>query len=296
MSRESFVPCALAALFAAPSLLAQEEPASQEPASESAPTVAELLADYHPQSGVARIGSVATVALADGWVWLGDADARRFLSELGNQPGPQIRGIALPPDFAEANVFAVYSYSDEGHVSDDEAPDYDELLRQMQDNAQEESAQRKKAGLPTVEMLGWAEAPHYDRAQHKLYWAERLRFEGEPGETLNYNVRVLGRSGILVVNGVGAIEQLPLVAQHSKELLRVTEFVEGQRYDDFDPGIDKVAAYGIGGLIAGKLALKAGLFKVLLKPLLAGLVILGGVLWKVLGARRRTAAAAQAAE
>src|SRR4029077_20327257 len=53
---------------------------------------------------------------------------------------------------------------------------------------------------------------------------------------------------------------------------RVIGFVEfngGHRYADFIPGTDKVAAYGIAALIAGGLAAKAGLFKVLLGALVA---------------------------
>ncbi|TYA89160.1 DUF2167 domain-containing protein, partial [Seonamhaeicola marinus] len=37
------------------------------------------------------------------------------------------------------------------------------------------------------------------------------------------------------------------------------------RYSDFNPDIDQVAAYGIGGLIAGKILAKAGFFAVILK-------------------------------
>jgi uncharacterized membrane-anchored protein len=43
-------------------------------------------------------------------------------------------------------------------------------------------------------------------------------------------------------------------------VLAMTNFNPGYRYSDFDPGVDKVAAYGIGALVAGKLAAKAGLF------------------------------------
>ena len=43
------------------------------------------------------------------------------------------------------------------------------------------------------------------------------------------------------------------------------EFDDGNRYSDFNPDIDTVAAYGIGGLIAGKLAAKAGIFALLAK-------------------------------
>src|SRR5436190_1477248 len=90
---------------------------------------------------------------------------------------------------------------------DDDVPDYDSLLADMKESTAEGSKERKKAGYAGVTLIGWAEPPHYDAAQHKLYWAERLRFEGNDGDTLNYNVRVLGRSGHLVVNGVGDIDQ-----------------------------------------------------------------------------------------
>ncbi|HEX8423074.1 MAG TPA: DUF2167 domain-containing protein, partial [Pyrinomonadaceae bacterium] len=42
------------------------------------------------------------------------------------------------------------------------------------------------------------------------------------------------------------------------------------RYADFSSGTDKVAAYGIGALIAGKVAAKVGLFKLALGFILAG--------------------------
>jgi uncharacterized membrane-anchored protein len=252
-----------------------------------------MLERYNPVEGTVKIGTVAEARLTRGWLFLAGADAHRFLTDLGNQPGPQVVGVALPPDFAESRVFAVYSYVDEGHVKDDETPDYDALLAEMQEGAKESSEQRKQAGLGGVELWGWAEPPHYDKEQHKLYWAEKLKFEENPGLTLNYNVRVLGRSGHLVVNGVGDIDQLEHVANHSKQLLTVTEFLEGQRYEDFNPQLDKVAAYGIGTLIAGKAAMKVGLFaklavllKVALKPILVGVVLLAGLLWKVLGGRK----------
>ena len=262
-------------------------------------TLQQLLAKYEPTEGTARIGTVAEVKLTDGWMFLAGAKGRRFLSDLGNHPGASVLGVAIPPDHAESHTFAVYSYADDGHVKDDEDPDYDQLLADMKESTKAESEDRKKMGEGGVELLGWAEPPHYDKAQHKMYWAETLRFEGNDGLTLNYNVRVLGRAGHLVVNGVGDIDQLDLVAKHNKHLLEVTEFVEGQRYENFDPAYDKVAAYGIGGLVAGKLALKVGLFaklllllKAFLKPILVGVVVIGAGLTKVLRGRKRETPAA----
>jgi uncharacterized membrane-anchored protein len=59
-----------------------------------------------------------------------------------------------------------------------------------------------------------------------------------------------------------------------QELLPGTEFLEGHRYADFDSSVDELAAYGIGGLIAGKVLLKGGLLAKL------GLLLAKG--WKLI--------------
>lgn len=48
-------------------------------------------------------------------------------------------------------------------------------------------------------------------------------------------------------------------------ILASIEFNDGHAYKDFDSSMDKVAAYGIGGLIAGKILAKAGFFALILK-------------------------------
>lgn len=48
------------------------------------------------------------------------------------------------------------------------------------------------------------------------------------------------------------------------DILAMTKFTEGNRYGDFDGSIDQVAAYGIGGLIAGKVIANTGPFAFLL--------------------------------
>jgi uncharacterized membrane-anchored protein len=54
-----------------------------------------------------------------------------------------------------------------------------------------------------------------------------------------------------------------------ENLMEYVEFNEGQRYTDYEPGTDKLAAYGIGALVAGKVAAKAGFFKGILIALMA---------------------------
>ncbi|HEY4989505.1 MAG TPA: DUF2167 domain-containing protein, partial [Opitutaceae bacterium] len=87
--------------------------------------------------------------------------------------------------------------------------------------------------------------------------------------TLNYNFRMLGRSGVLVMNAVARMEELPEVEQATPTLLAMVEFQPGHRYTDFKQGTDKVATYGIAALVAGGIAAKIGLFKGLWVALLA---------------------------
>jgi len=46
-------------------------------------------------------------------------------------------------------------------------------------------------------------------------------------------------------------------------------FDQGNRYADFNPKVDKVAAFGIAALIAGGVAAKLGFFKLILVFLVA---------------------------
>jgi len=91
----------------------------------------------------------------------------------------------------------------------------------------------------------------------------------DTAHTLNYKIRVLGRRGVLVLNAVSAMNQLPLVQEATPAALAMVEFNPGNRYADFVKGKDHMAAYGVGALIIGGIAAKAGLFKFLIPILLA---------------------------
>ena len=77
--------------------------------------------------------------------------------------------------------------------------DYDDMLKDMQAGTADNNEARKQAGYDAVQLIGWAEKPHYDTATKKLYWAKELSFEGSAahGTSFNYDVRVLGREGVL---------------------------------------------------------------------------------------------------
>ncbi|EOQ89212.1 PF09935 family protein [Leptospira yanagawae serovar Saopaulo str. Sao Paulo = ATCC 700523] len=160
-----------------------------------------------------------------------------------------------------------YSFSEDGYVSDSDVNEinYDELLKSMKEDISEGNEARIKEGYPAMELVGWANKPFYDASSKKLHWAKEIKFEGDAVNTLNYNIRILGRKGILELNAISDVEKLKLVQNDIPAILASTEFNDGEKYSDYSPGIDKMAAYGIGGLIAGKVLAKAGFFALLLK-------------------------------
>lgn len=211
-------------------------------------------------------GGVASLTLPEGFHYLSPEDTERVLViAWGNPPGNETMGMLLrgPEDvLAEDSWAVVIAYEEDGYVSDEDADgiDYAGLLATMQESSRAANAARAEDGYEEIELIGWASTPRYDKASNKLYWAKELRFGDIPVNTLNYNVRILGRKGVLVLNMVATMPQLEEIETAIPTVLAMTNFNSGYRYSDFDAGVDEVAAYGIGALIAGKVASKAGLF------------------------------------
>ena len=60
------------------------------------------------------------------------------------------------------------------------------------------------------------------------------------------------------------MNQKALIESKVPDVLALAEFDPGSRYDEFDPSIDKIAAYGLGALVAGKVLAKTGFLVVAL--------------------------------
>jgi uncharacterized membrane-anchored protein len=246
------------------------------PAMAAEETAAHFLQSLHFQDGTIKLpGDIATLSLPPSFRYLPPADTERLLVEgWGNPPGSTTLGMIVPADISpleQAGWGAIITYDKDGHVKDDDADSikYDALLKEMQESVTERNAARKEKGYAPMTLVGWAEHPHYDKAEHKLYWAQELRTEGAKENGLNYNIRVLGREGVLVLNAVAGREQLDAIKGEMQKVTAFTNFNPGNRYTDFNASTDKVAEYGIAALVAGGVAAKLGLFSKLLALLLA---------------------------
>lgn len=262
----------LCLLFAAPVASTRAADAPAAPAGQAD----QLLGSLHFQKGKITLpDNIATLDMPAGFRYLNPADSETLLTKgWGNPPGNTTLGMIVPaavnPLTAEGWA-VVLTYEKDGHVKDDDADSikYDELLKTMQEETANANAKRKEQGYPAMTLVGWAEPPRYDKASHKLYWAKELHSDGDQQNGLNYNVRVLGREGVLVLNAVAAMPQIAEVKSEMPNVTAFTDFTPGNRYADFDDKTDKVAEYGIAALIAGGIAAKVGLFGKLFALLLA---------------------------
>lgn len=272
-------------LLLGPALRAEDPP---KPKQMSAEDMAAEAAALKYQEGTIRLqGGMATIQLPPDWRFLDGPQAEKVLHDLwGNPPATPPLGMIFPPHLGplDHHSWAVaVTYDDSGHVTDTDAAkiNYGELLKTMQQEVRDSNPERERLGYPAMELVGWAEPPHYDPATHKLYWAKNLRLVGEQESGVNYNIRVLGRRGVLELDAIGLLRDLPDVKAKMPDLMAAVDFQKGNTYAEFDPTIDKVAKYGIAGLVAGTavaVAAKAGLFAGLGKLLLPVIIALKKVI------------------
>jgi len=211
-----------------------------------------------PNSGTITLAQTDSVLdLGERYHFYGAADARTILVEMWENPPSEaegVLGIIMPatatPD--QRSWGAVVTWEPIGWVSGTNAreADYDELLAQMQSATRAANRQRRADGFPEVQVMGWAQEPQHDSVANTVSWARELRFfDGSPN-TLHYDLRVLGRHGVLSMNVVGTMDQLAEIRVAAEDLSDRVSFNPGARYADFDAERDEVANYGVAGLVA----------------------------------------------
>lgn len=236
---------------------------------------------------------LAQLNLGRGFRYLDPEDTRKLVEQgWGNPDGSGAQGMILPKGIhplSSQGWGVIITYEADGHVADDDANevDYDELLKEMQSGTEEHNEARAAQGFPPIQLVGWAQPPHYDRPAHTLHWAKELRFGDTPEHTLNYNIRVLGREGVLVLNAVAGMGQFQGIRSDLEQVVQAASFTQGNRYEDFNESTDKLAGYGLAALVAGGVAAKAGklaflaiFFKKFLGVILVGAAAVGGWLFK----------------
>ncbi|QPQ55890.1 DUF2167 domain-containing protein [Allosphingosinicella flava] len=235
-----------------------------------------FLRSLHPATGdVAIAGANAVLHLGSNYYFLPADEAKRVLTDVwGNPPdvAEGVLGLVLP---AGKTVFddswgAVITFEETGYVSDEDAKtsDYDEIIENIRAAEPEINAERARGGYAEQHIVGWAQAPTYDPQTHSLIWAQNIRFGDQADHSLNYDVRLLGRKGVLSMNMLSSMSHLAETREAAGKFGRSAEFTPGNRYADFNPATDAKADFGIAGLVAAGVgvaaAKKLGLLALLL--------------------------------
>ena len=287
----------LAAIFFASTLFANDE--------DSTKMILDILrkmdsieSTLHYKTGKLQLagGSIA-IDVPEHFKFLESAEAKYVIEDLwGNPPsGEAPLGLLMPESnnaTSPGGYAFIVSFQSLGYVKDDDASkiNYEDLLKDMKKSSEEENLERQKLNLSALNLVGWAAKPYYDKDRKILHWAKEYNVPGEEENTLNYDVRVLGRKGVMVLQAVATMDQLDSVNAHINDVLAMVNFTEGNRYSDFDSSTDNVAAWTIGGLVAGKVLAKVGFFAVILKFLkfiVLGVVVAGGAIWRFITGRRK---------
>ncbi len=233
---------------------------------------------YRPGPMTGDMG-LASITVPAGMQFTDGAGAKKW-GELTTNPVSQKEIGLVGPD--DGRWLVLFEFDDVGYVKDDDKDDLkaDELLDSIKEGTEGFNKEsRIPAGLPPMNILGWEQQPTYNEAAHVLEWCVRAESGGDP--SLNFNTRVLGRRGVVLVTLMfGGEVTLQQALPEFRELMKGFTFKDGERYAEFREG-DKLAEYGLAALIAGggvALAAKSGLLGKLIKPLIiAGAALLGAI-------------------
>lgn len=224
----------------------------------------------------------ATLDLPRGMAFIPKAEAYRWSRSVGNTPGADQIGIVTTLGNEEWIVSV--RWVPDGYVRDDEARDMkpDEVLANLRDGAEEANKDRSARGFPELELTGWVQPPSYDAATHQLQWALGVQRKGQPdASSINLNTRALGRDGYLSLNLVTSRNEIAQYRPVAGKLLAGLQYNEGKRYGDFNGSTDRIAEYGLLGLIGVVAAKKLGLIALagvfVLKFAKVGLLALAGI-------------------
>lgn len=256
-----FIALALAASLTA----AQESPDGQEP-------ILEL--EWSAGPGTFDVTSRATIDLPADYDRL-DADDTATLMELMENPASDEEYYVGPVD---QRWFAIFSYEDTGHIEDDEEIDAGDLLDSIRKGTEYGNQERRERGWAEMQILGWQYEPAYNDSTNRLSWAVLGESEGQ--RIVNYNTRLLSRTGVMSATLVASPETLDSSVEEFEELLSGFEYNSGERYAEYQPG-DKLAAYGLAALVTGgaAAAVAKGAGKGLFKAIGLAIVMFFALIW-----------------
>ncbi|VVB44482.1 hypothetical protein RHAL1_01273 [Beijerinckiaceae bacterium RH AL1] len=203
--------------------------------------------------GMSLPQSKATIANLPDFAGVAGDDARTFRSIVDGRSDPSVEGDIIRRSNSSEILF---SWHDVGYVDAKDFADIDpdKLIESVREATFAGNEESTRAGLRPITAVDWIRKPTWNENLHTAYWMmQGVHDDGE--RTVNAVALKLGRRGyekmvwITSPDQIGRADDLSLVQD-------AYSYPSGDRYEDHATG-DKVAAYGIAGLVAGVIGLKA---------------------------------------
>jgi uncharacterized membrane-anchored protein len=241
-----------------------------------------------PMTG--EIGSMARIHIPEGYDYVGAKGAQTLLEAYGNPLDTSILA-AIVPQAKDKDWTLIFKFDDIGYVKDEDKDslDAEKMLATFQASLPAQNAERRAMGGEEILKFSWTEKPFYDQETKNLTWALRLHFPS--GDSINYDIRILGRRGVMEATLLGDPEGYRAAVPEIKTLLTQFSYNQGNTYAEWQSG-DRVAQLGLAGLIGGGatlIAAKTGLLAklgVILakggKAIIVGILVLGATIWTVI--------------
>jgi uncharacterized membrane-anchored protein len=228
------------------------------------------------------LGEFAELALPGNFGFIGASGAQKMM-ELAHSPtsGNEM-GLVLS---LGESWLVLFQFNKSGYVRDDDKDkmDPDQMLKAIRMRNEEDNRFRQKRGWPVLNAMTWQMPPRYNELSHNLVWATRGESEGRT--VVDYNMRVLGRSGAMKVTLLVRPEDLEAALPSFNALLAQFSYKKGHRYAEFRTG-DPVAKYGLTALVTGDVtavATNSGLLAKFGNPTpWFGILVVAGVMGMVL--------------
>lgn len=219
----------------------------------------------------AKLSNIAEIQIPKNFVFADGDETRKIMALYGNQPTNIEVGYIEPKS---GKWFIVFDYKNIGYIKDDDKDELDQeaILESLKEGNKHGNEWRKQNGMAPLNLIGWHTKPHYDSKSHNLEWATLSESEGK--KIINYNIRFLGRKGVMEAVLVASPKELTNAIKDSKKLLKKYQFSSGNKYSEFMEG-DKVAKYGLAALVTGgavAVAAKSGLLSRFWKLIVAILI------------------------
>ena len=173
-------------------------------------------------------------------------------------------GISADKDsvmLIRGNDYNIYlDYIDDGYIKLDDwsKVSADDLLSQMRDTAKSNIKFFKERNLDYTTQIEWIFKPTLNKENSSVSYSYKVTWNSG-NITMESKNLILGKKGHLESAYVVSYDKdlnFKIHSDFSKDFVNGVIFKEGFTHSDYKPG-DKLAAVGIGGLVAGSLGVKA---------------------------------------